>query len=365
MKGKKSASKKSVGKKPSRVPSTGKQAVTALKKRIIERANLRRELMLGGLGLLALAAVAGIFIFAFPRKPVIAFYDIPEPVRSALVAQAADPAHPGKYAFRFRDLDPSQPLAAQLRTRPRPALVFCLDGQAARDIATQTIAPPDSVRRLMPSAMRSAGLYLDEKSVERAYGLPLLLDHFELAYSREQLSRAGKPKPETLQEIEATAKAVKKPAVWPLVCAGAQDADLLMLVGSLTEALGGEEAWNRVVNSMREGTPFAELVSKTPLGETLRMLVDWRERGLLHPEWFRMKDADIVAFMENDNAAMVLMPLSAHRTIPLKTIEKYESTFFPSTDKTGIRSFTVPAYIGIELYSKRPDKKADVRGNGE
>ena len=303
-------------------------------------------------------AACAICVMAIPllAKPVIAFYGLPQAVSSAIKAQASDPKHPGKYPYRFKELDASKPLALQLREKGNSniSLVFTRDGEAARSIAGKSVAPDATIRKTMPSTMRKAGIMAGTNGTDIVYGLPILLDHFELAFSKGLFPKEG---PQTLAELEAGAKAAKKPTVWPIVCPGAEDEDLLMLAGAMTEALGGEAAWDEVTKEMKAGTAFAEIASDSPLGATIRQLITWRKQGLLHPEWFRMKPADISAFMENGFAAIVFMPLSTHRTIPLKTIEKFGSATFPAVKKNVTRSFTVQTYIGILIGPKKANPK--------
>jgi hypothetical protein len=304
--------------------------------------------------LAALAAgLALALILLFPRKPVIAFYRLPEPVVSAIMQEASLPENSGKQGFSFITLDGELPLPEQKKALARADLLFTEDGRAAAELAPRAIPAGDDLLRLMPTAMRFSG-----RTGETAWGLPLLLDHFELAWNMSMLSASGYTKPETISKLRTEAAGIRKPGVWPIVCAGADDGNLLMLTGALTEALSGADACLAVADSASRGTSFRDLLATTKLGETLDTLISWRKEGLLHPEWFRMTESDVAAFMDDGFACFVLMPLSAHRRVPQKVIERFDSTMFPSDRPANSRSFVAPAVVALRMDRKGADSRA-------
>ena len=54
-----------------------------------------------------------------------------------------------------------------------------------------------------------------------------------------------------------------------------------------------------VVTSQAPGNEALEIV--------LKVLIEWRQSGFLHPEWFRMSKNDIEFFMEANMASFVMM----------------------------------------------------------
>ena len=314
---------------------------------------MKKKQLILTIAISALTLVILACVVFWPRTPVIAFYQVPPVVKDAITKVALDPANAGEKRFRIRTLDPAKSLADQIASKPAIDILFTWDGEDAQSIAAKTIAPAEPVRRLMPSAMRQAG-----QSGEKIYGLPILLDHFEVAYHKRLFAQAGKNEPETLDELNKAARAIKKPTVWPIVCAGAQDEDLMMLVSTVTEAISGPEGRDQVVAAMKKGQTLKELTKTTALGPALKQLIDWRKQGFLHPEWIRMKNNDITSFMENDYAGIVFMPLSTHRTIPVKIIEKFDSITMPSIQKSTNRCFTMPVLLGMLISRKRPNARA-------
>ncbi len=293
-------------------------------------------------------------LLLIPHTPVIAFYNTPEAIRQAVTSLAENPDFAGKTIFKFQKLDDTLPLSAQTKKLSKIDLLFTMDGRNASEIAESTMPPSEQVRNLMPSAMRKAG-----QNETRGYGLPLLLDHFEVAYNLKTLDQNGIAEPKTLSDLLSAAKKMKKTSFYPIVCAGGQDTDILFLSGALLEARFGLEGWQNVVHSLKNDSSFKTVLADKNFRAVLDELVRWRTDGLIHPEWFRMSAADVNSFMENDYTGIVFMSLSAHRTISQRTIEKFSSSFFPPSLSGSPRALTAPTLLGIRPFKKNPDKKAE------
>jgi hypothetical protein len=306
----------------------------------------RHRLAKKWLALLALsgALAIGLGTLALTRwlaKPVIGFYGIPSGVAAALKAEASG-KKPG--AWKFVTLDPNVALAAQEKALARVTLLFAYDGAAAASLADRARQPAPPLLAKLPSALRRAGL-----SGEVNYGMAVLLDHFEITWNRAFLNGKGLSRPGALSDVVRVAETSRRPGFWPIVCAGAEDATLLQLVGAMAEATEGSGAYWEIVKRAAEGAPLSALLGETRLKPTLDRLVDWRTRGLLHPEWIRMTEADVVSFMENDYSAFAFMTLSAHRRVPQKTIERYDSAYVPFGRQGDNRSFIAPTLLAIRL----------------
>ncbi|MCK9170193.1 MAG: extracellular solute-binding protein [Treponema sp.] len=301
-------------------------------------------------------AIAAISITVFvlrPHKPILAFYRIPDNIEKIITDIATNPKYAGKEIYKIQHLDDSTSLASQITSKSKIDLLFTYDGQSARAISQYALAPSEQIRQRMPTTIRRVG-----KTNNKTYGVPLLLDFFEVAYNKKMFKQAGLSEPKNLSELKTDAKLLKTHTITPIICAGGQDTDLLMLVGALTESLSGIKGWEETITAMQKGSDFSTLIHNTPLGITLQEFIQWKKEGLIYPEWYRMKNKEIEAFMENDYTALVFMPLSTHRTIPQKTIEKFTIIAMPSNLTKQNRAFTVPVLEGILIDKKKPNKKA-------
>ena len=307
-----------------------------------------------GAALAILALATFVFIIAPAlRKPVIAYYRLPANVRAAISAFADDPALSGKVKFGIVLLDDSKPLAAQLGKNPRIDVVFAYDGAAAAETAGMALAPSKQIRLLLPTAIRDTGTRFGV-----GYALPLLLDHFEVAYDAKAFGKAGLSEPKTLGDLIAGAEKTAHPGLSPIVCAGGNDQDLLLLVGAVAEAKYGLPAHDTIVADLREKGTIQSALANAELRGTLETLVDWRKKGILQPEWYRMKDSDLTAYLDKEYASVAFIPFSTHRTIPLKTISRFTSIPFPPANQGSARALTAPVIVGLLPSYRKPNAAA-------
>lgn len=279
-----------------------------------------------------------------PSGPSIAFYRVPENIREAILEEARASAIKGVPSFKVIQLDDALPLGTQLKRKGRVDLLFLEDGFAARQLADRASSPSGSTLRLMTSSFRQSAAIGKE-----SYGLPLLADHFGLAYSRPIFAELGLKGPNDLAGVIAAAERIKRPGRWPLLCAGADDRALLLLIGALAEARFGEKGWMELASSVEKEPDFRKTLDATCLRKILEELVSWRRDRLLHPEWFRMTSADLEGFMASSSVGMALMPLSSRRTMPLDVVDDFEYTAFPGVGRSEARCLTAPMYIGMAL----------------
>ncbi len=299
-----------------------------------------------------LAALAG-FALLSPGPVTVAFYGIDDGNRSAFESVLAVGKISGR-DLKFTVLNPNLPLSAQEREVRRSSILILEDGAAAAALAKDSIPPKEADLSLMASAIRKAGT-----SRGGRYALPVLLDHFELAWNVGLLSQKGLGKPGTLREMEAAGKAVKRATTWPILCAGAEDRDLSLFVGAVTEAAGGSKALDRLAELAASGTRMDEIARDPLVAPGLALVTRWRREGLLHPEWLSVDGRTLETLMAGDAAAYVFMPLSRHRSVAQKTIEKFDSAFVPALEPSRDRAFMAPVTAAVRVGAKRKDEGAD------
>lgn len=301
-----------------------------------------------GILVVILASVVLFSILTRPVNPVIAFYQVPKKVAEAITTCSKNPELTGETQFSFLELDNDLPLAPQLKKHKKEiSLLFAPSGHAAAATAGLATAPPQHIRRLLPTTIRSAG-----NTGKTVYALPILMDHFELAYNKAVLSKAEVTPPKTITEMLNIADSVKSRRVWPFIVAGSHDEDLVLLVGTLLHAKYGIEAYQKLVSEIRAKKSFNELLEETELASVLETLLTWRRSRLLHPQWLQMTYEDIESFIRFDSAAMVFMRLSTRRKLDEKIAEKYEAAIFPNETQATSYPLTGPVYLGIRLRNE-------------
>jgi ABC-type glycerol-3-phosphate transport system substrate-binding protein len=196
----------------------------------------------------------------------------------------------------------------------------------------------------------------------KVYALPVVLDHFEFAYRADMFNTGGAAEPESMTEILERAEKLIDPPRRPFICAGAEDAELLLLTGALTEAFLGFPAWKKLVETMKQDIPFTGIIDAELTGGTFRdilnMLVSWKNEGLLHPEWLRTDNSTIAHLMQENLAPSVFMLLSEHRKIPQRTIQRYTAIAIPPRRSEEVRGITAPAVIGMVFPRGKLEKTA-------
>lgn len=308
-------------------------------------------LVLTAIPVLVGLGIAGILISRGLYKPVIGFLDVPESVREAIEETTASWGASNSLRFRFTNLN-AKTVDELKKQFLETDLLVTSSGLKAASLSNLAKRPNPAILGLMPSAMRNAGV-----QKERQYAFPIVLDHFELAWNIQLLAKTGQQKPTTLPAMLAHGGKNANRTIWPMIVAGADDRILLGFIGSISESIFGLDRWKAIQRLAAEKTPD-NLVQSPELTEVLDNLAEWRRNKFLHPEWFRMTQQDVIQFMENDNALFVGMFLSNHRQVPVKTIEKFESTFFPASSIQRTRSFTVPVILVMQPNKERTQKSA-------
>ena len=214
----------------------------------------------------------------------------------------------------------------------------------------------------LPSTIRAMG-----QINKKQKALPLVLDHFELAWNKKLISPFANPyeAPKSIEEILRIGYLAKENTttpLYPFVCAGGDDESLINLIGVLIEAFFGEKAWIETTQTAKTIDPkdLLSMPENKAFLATLNILKEWRQTGFLHPEWFHMTKADVENFMESNLALFVSMSFSDHRKISQKAIERYETSYMPaSIAMKESRSLTIPSYLIMQIKTKKTNQLAN------
>lgn len=320
------------------------------------RAHPKKAALIASVPLLALLLFV-VFLVMISRAPRIgiAFYRVPESLKNAIISEAEKAPLAKKPGFRIIPLEDDKSLTSQLNKNRKIALLFTEDGYAAERLAPISRVTLNEDRRLMPSAMRSSGtsLFPQGKDIS-SYALPILIDHLELIYHKKTFEQITPP--EVFSEIESRAQQIKenKGFLWALSCAGGNDEDLLAFVGAVYLSQHGDQDYRLFVEALRGNPVLTDLLATTKLKETLTLLTQWKDKMILHPEWYNFTRQDIEDFMWMQRAPMAVISLSHHRAIANSTLQNYDSTTFPTHSDNPDRLIIAPVYVGL-----RPNPRLD------
>jgi ABC-type glycerol-3-phosphate transport system substrate-binding protein len=219
-----------------------------------------------------------------------------------------------------------------------PDLVFSRAGKELES-ASDAFAPiPAELAGTVPQALVWS---VSKNGKPRA--LPLLVDHFEIAWTFESFAARGLSAPTDKAGFIRALAALRgggKPVVF---CAGKDDETLLLLLSAAVVARAGEDGYRRIANALGSGTPPAAVAGEGGAARAgVEELRAWRKAGLLPEDWFDFSPADVRGFMENGLAPIVLQTLSFHRTVPYQTIAAYASGPFPRLEATEKPAIVAP-----------------------
>ena len=216
-------------------------------------------------------------------------------------------------------------------------MLFTWKGEVTDALEASSEDIPAKIVECMPSSLRN------KKCV------PILLDHCELDYSKDVVSKTTENIPSSLPTFLNYLNQAKNHVVSPFFCAGADDRILTAFVGSLLESMGGIKAYKNFITELKNGTDFEELLDKdlgspnVTLRSVLDMLKSWPKEGLTHPAWFNGQNNDLIYFADDNHVGVFFTYLKDHRNIQYQTISKYESFVVPPASSTIEYGIIAPA----------------------
>ena len=272
----------------------------------------------------------------------VAFYDVPQTVEAALTDKISR-EYSGK--ITFTTLSPQD--LNKLKAVKKNNLIFTKQGQLSNSLADFARKVPDAASVKLPSK------FIKDNGKE----LPVLLDHWEIAYNRSILSAAGLEHPLNFTQFEAAIYAMKNQVFVPLFCCGSDDSTVLAFTAALVESAGSEPAYSKLCQLLQSASALSEVIdvnlSDTKEELTLRMVLDkihsWQEDGVLYSKWYSAKPADFTAIAGQNQIGAYFSSLSNHRTYDYSIVSGFDSDRMPvlyTNTKHGIIS---PSYVCLNL----------------
>ena len=275
----------------------------------------------------------------------VAFYQVPQDIVDS-IQKTVTSLYEGKINFtdisdvEFNEKDISR----------KYELVFAKNGYAVSRLEKYAEDLPVEWYGGMPSSLkRSAGKVL-----------PLVMDHYEMAYYREGMEKAKLDYPLSIPELQEFLKTMKGYVFSPFFCAGGEDEILLAFTGALIEGFGGTESYKKAINLLLKKPSLAQTIDeelsvskkagdKFTLRAILDMLRGWQNDGLVHPNWYVGRNGDLTAFMEDNQVGVMFTSLSKHRTIPYKVVRKFEADRVPVFSTSIDHGVIAPSYVAMKF----------------
>jgi len=352
-------------------PTKNKEATA---KKTLDKKTRNIILIIIGLVFIVAATISAIFIInhikairlekEMRERPIkIAFYNVDTQTQDILkkVLRSEWESASPEFDYEFVTLDSSKSASDQLYDDTAINLIFS-DFSTAEAIKNFAVKPVESVYSVMPIAVRG----ISQTSV------PLLIDDFEALYNIKALRANSASPTATISEMISFARNAAGNRRFTFGCAGKDDKTLGMFVSSCMESLYSDTALEKLKKAIQNAEKSDDISSifdnvleaagNENFKNTLDMLCQWKKTGLLHSEWYSMTQQEIEYLMETDILSVVFMPLSVHRTVSYRTIEKYTEYFFPAGRVEGFdsdRSLVFSILSGTVLKN-RFDEKSNV-----
>lgn len=260
-------------------------------------------------------------------------------------------------------------LSDYLSTNP-PDARYTLAEQAPSGLAPRVIV--DLLGSLSDAGSSTAALTLTEPaapipaSIIRSaltngdlFAYPIALDHVEVAYRRDLFDPALLTTDDRIRDLTALERGltalIGSEARYPLVAAGGEDQTLIDVVSVLALSVGGAERYRRLLQtdaSDPAGMVAADLGDGWTLQTVLDVLVDWKNRGLVHPNWTELSRNDVRELAQRQLAGAIIMRLSTHRRWPVQTLHRIQTTPFPFANAADAGDALVAPVVAAAYFGR-------------
>ncbi|MBD5411574.1 MAG: hypothetical protein HDR51_02340 [Treponema sp.] len=330
---------------------------------------MEKKLTLNKIALIIALAVLCLIFFAFlilyfaTKKPVAAFYGIPENTQQAIesVLQTTyTRKNKSSLPYTIKILDSTVSLKDALKHSKKPDIIFINSGLNCDYIASIAKKKKRGFSLSILDGMTSSIRNITPVSNNSVNAVPLLIDNYEIDIDINTFRNSDVEAINFWSDIESFASKIKPTTVAPILFSANDDETIINVFGALVESFSGVNAWSSMVEKIQQTlavknptySTYSDLVSKMiePNGElhdVVNFLIECKRKGILPKNLELTTFDDISAYMSANLTAIVFMTLSQHRTIEYETISKYSTIYYPSTTYNVQRHFTAPVLFAV------------------
>lgn len=197
-------------------------------------------------------------------------------------------------------------------------------------------------------------------SIKTQKNLPLLLNHYELAYLTKAREKAGVDFPSDFEEYMAYLFAMKNQVFIPFFTEGKDDDTLLGLISVQAEALCGTEGYKKLVSLINKYGNFyqvweQEIGYSSTLGTsiTLKYIMDglaaYVPNDLSIANWTNATAKDVKTYASEKQIGVLFSSLSNHRKMDVKIMREYEADRMPVLSVKEDHCLIAPAVCVVNL----------------
>ena len=292
----------------------------------------------------ALVLAGAVVAFAAVKSNTVrvAFYGVDQGVGDCVKGEIANMNF---RRVRYYELDASEPLPAGFEKKY--SILIAKNCLSVKRNSQKFIPLGDGLLEALPISIRKP-----TELGERHYALSLLLDHFEISYFQPAQKKLGLSKPQSYGALLRYLEAVKGSCEIPLVCAGAQDKDLLGFASVMSEIFYGAEGYKKMLEAVAQSVAL----NKNSLPESLTRVLDeikaMQASGLLFEKWTKTTQKDVRFFMQNQSVAAAAMFLSDRRGYDYNLIKYFDASYFPRYERLSEHGLVAPQIVAALLSGK-------------
>ena len=229
-------------------------------------------------------------------------------------------------------------------------MIFAWNGDVTQSLSKSAERIPAKVFENIPISLRNE------------YCIPILLDHFELAFNTDLIEKTQVNPLESFQSFTDFLQESKKYVFSPFFTYGIDEKMLLALTGSFVEALGGLEAYKNLIDLMKT---YKNLEDFCNIGlnedglcyaDVLNMLKVWPKEEIIHPQWTVANRIDLEVFASDNQIACFYTNLSEHRKMKYETVSKFSVAKMPVVNEDVAHCLIAPS-VNCVLISNNSNAK--------
>ena len=197
-------------------------------------------------------------------------------------------------------------------------------------------------------------------SIKTQKNLPLLLNHYEMAYLTKARERAGVDFPSDFEEYMAYLFAMKNQVFIPFFTEGKDDDTLLGLISVQAEALCGTDGYKKLVSLINKYGNFYQVWEQefgysSTLGTsiTLKYIMDglaaYVPNDLSIANWTNATAKDVKTYASEKQIGVLFSSLSNHRKMDVKIMREYEADRMPVLSVKEDHCLIAPAVCVVNL----------------
>ena len=229
-------------------------------------------------------------------------------------------------------------------------MIFAWNGEVTQSLSKSAERIPAKVFENIPISLRNE------------YCIPILLDHFELAFNTGLIEKTQVNPLESFQSFTDFLQESKKYVFSPFFTYGIDEKMLLALTGSFVEALGGLESYKNLIDLMKT---YENLEDFYNIGlnedglcyaDVLNMLKVWPKEEIIHPQWTVANRIDLEVFASDNQIACFYTNLSEHRKMKYETVSKFSVAKMPVVNEDAAHCLIAPS-VNCVLISNNSNAK--------